>query len=161
MTERYPSRGIGRKLALPASVLLNLFLIALIGGHFLRESRLIAHINPAVPYLSRALATAEGSMSSEDAKIFRETLKQDEARYHDSARQLEHSRADLDKAILADPFDKDAAKRALDAWQLNGDLFLNDVKDSLIDALAGISPDGRKRLIAQRHQSQGGGFRAP
>jgi uncharacterized membrane protein len=62
--ERVMSRW--RRIALPVSVVLNLFLIALIGGHFLH--RPIPAAGSEGP-LARALANMEASLSQQDSLV--------------------------------------------------------------------------------------------
>src|SRR6185437_3653581 len=99
-----------RRFALPISILLNLFLVALIGGHLLRHrSYDVAAGSPSLP---RILANAQASLSAPDAATFGTVMRRDAPRYLESARQLVQARAALEHQITAQPFDAVAAKEA-------------------------------------------------
>jgi|KBSSwiStaDraftv2_1062776.scaffolds.fasta_scaffold00363_8 uncharacterized membrane protein len=143
-----------RRFALPISILLNLFLVALIGGHLLRHrSYDVAAGSPSLP---RILANAQASLSAPDAATFGTVMRRDAPRYLESAQQLVQARAALEHQITAQPFDAVAAKEAFARWQATANRFLADVGDPLIEALSEVSPEGRQRLIASRHKAQQG-----
>jgi len=143
-----------RRFALPVSILLNLFLVALIGGHLLRHrSYEVAAGSPSLP---RILANAQASLSASDAAAFGAVMRRDAPGYLESARKLAQSRAALEHQITAQPFDVAATRAAFDAWQVSANRFLSDVSDPLIEALGQISAEGRQRLIASRHKAQQG-----
>jgi Heavy-metal resistance len=151
MTETPPKERSWRRVALPLSLLLNLFLVALIAGHLLRR-----HLNEAglgtVP-LARALVKAEASLSPSDAAAFDAVIRRDAPRYAASARAFGQARRALERQILAQPFDRDAAREALAAWQASWNRFLDDFGGPLVDALAQVSPEGRQKLIAARRRA--------
>ena len=76
--------------ALPISVLLNFFLIAVIGGHVLR------HRDPgegvAVPLFQRLLTNIRANLSAQDAAAFGSVMLRSEPRYAQSARGVSDAR---------------------------------------------------------------------
>jgi uncharacterized membrane protein len=152
MTENATDARGWRRAALPVSLLLNLFLIALIGGHLLRR-----HVNESglgsVP-LARALANAQANLSPGDAAAFTAVLRRDAPRYTEAGREVGAARRTLERQLLAQPFDQKAAHQALVAWQASWNHFLDDFGGTLIDALAQVSPQGRERLIEARRRAR-------
>lgn len=139
-----------RWLALSLSLLCNVFLAALIAGHFLGR-RIGPAANPlgATP-MARAFERTQAILSPQDAATFRAVLMRDRSRYSQSALRVAAARRELGRRIAAEPFDPRAASQALAAWSASWNGFVSDFSGALIDALAAISPDGRHRLVAQR-----------
>ena len=134
-----------QRIALPASIVLNLFLLALIGGHLWQSQRDQADASPS---LDRALANAEATLSPKDAAAFAMVLHGDAPRYVAAAQQLRTARAALNRQITAAGFNPAAVRQALAAWRAAWDRFLDEFSGPLIDAMAQLSPQGRRQLIA-------------
>ena len=143
-----------RRFLLPASLLLNLFLAALIGGHFLRGEIRPARLDGSL--LAHAMANAKAVLSPEDAAAFGGVFRRDAPNFAETARHLEETRTALERAITAEPFDKAAVQQALNEWQEAWNRFLGQAGASVVDALDRISPEGRRKLVAQRRQAAGG-----
>lgn len=151
-----PTRSRGwRRFILPVSLLLNLFLVALIGGHFLRGVARPQMANG--PMLARALANAKAVLSPEDAAAFGAVFKRDAPNFAEAAHHLEETRLTLEQAITAEPFDKAAVQQALVDWQEAWNRFLSLAGGSVVESLDRISPEGRRKLVAQRRQALGAG----
>jgi uncharacterized membrane protein len=147
-----------RRIALPVSIVLNLFLVALIGGHLLHNrARVDVHF---VSPLVRALARAEANLPPPDAEKFGAVMRRGAPHYMAAARQLEEARQELARQAAADPFDQEGARRALAAWAKAWDQFLSDFSNTLVEALAEISPESRRKLVTER-QAQRGGMSLP
>ena len=135
-----------RRVALPASVILNLFLLAVIGGH-------MWHARPQLPgsgvALARALARAEAILPARDGAAFGAVIRRDAPRFTRSILELRRARQELDRQIVAEPFDPKAARQALSGTEAAWDHFLDDFGDTLIDALGQVSPEGRRKLISE------------
>jgi uncharacterized membrane protein len=144
-----------RRIVLPASIILNLFFAALVGGYLLYDR--VPESNSG-SLLARALANAEAVLSPADAAALDAIIRRDGPHYANSADALTKAHQTLKKAILADPFDKEAARQALAEWRAARAGFAEDISDTLIDALARISPDGRRRLMSDRRQPGRLGF---
>lgn len=142
-----------RRFALPVSVILNLFFVALIGGHVLR-TRMDERAAASAP-LMRALANADAILSAPDAAAFNAVMRHDAPRYVEAAHQLEAARDQLERQITAEPYNPAAVRQALAAWQLSWDRFMGDIGDPLVDALAQVSPEGRRKLVAVRRAHVG------
>lgn len=136
-----------RRLALPVSIILNLFFIALIGGHLLNVRGIGTYERE--PF-ARALARAESSLSAPDAKAFNAVMRQDAPQYEPAARQLAKARQALILQITADDFDPGKTRHAMTAWEAAWTQFFNDVNGPLVDAFAQITPEGRRKLAAVR-----------
>lgn len=139
-----------RWLALSLSLLCNVFLAAVIAGHFL--SRRVG--TQAVPIggtpLARALERTQAVLSAKDAATFRSVLERDKPRYAQAAIQVAIARGALEREIAAQPFDPRAASQALAQWRTSWTGFVDDFSGPLIEALAAISPQGRSRLVVAR-----------
>jgi uncharacterized membrane protein len=145
------SAAIGwRRVVLPASIVLNLFLAALVVGHLLRPD--VAMRREATP-LSQAIAQAVSSLSPGDAAAFCAVLQQDAPHYLGAAKQLAEARLNLERQITTEPFDPVSVTAALTLWQAQWNRFTNGIAPAIVDALGQLSPDGRRRIIAARHQA--------
>jgi uncharacterized membrane protein len=142
-----------RRFALPASIVLNLFLAAVIGGHVLSVRRAEVAAGAGGP-LARALASAEASLPPPDAAAFGATLRRDAPAYMDSARQLGAARVRLGREILAEPFDPVRVQQALAAWQAAWNRFVDDFSKPLVEALGQVSPEGRRKLLTERRSGR-------
>lgn len=137
-----------RRIALPASVILNLFLLAVIGGH-VWHARTRAEIPGSGMALARALSRAEAILPPKDGAAFGEVIRRDAPRFTVSVMELRRARQELDRQIVADPFNPEAARQALSATQTAWNQFLGDFSGTLIDALSQVSPEGRRKLISE------------
>lgn len=152
MTDITVEKPRWRRIALPASVILNLFLLAMIGGHVWNaHSRLgRGEIGPVAGMpLARALARAEQVLPRQDAIAFGAVMARDLPHFAKSIRELRESRHNLDRQIVAEHFDPVAARQALTGTQTAWSHFLADFGDTLIDALGQVSPEGRRKLISE------------
>jgi len=145
------SNSSWRRIVLPVSLILNIFLAALIGGHFLRN---VVPGRGAEISLVRTLAYAADTLSPSDAEIFRGVLRRGVAQHAEPVQQLTKARAELERQITAEPFNQQAARAAYSTWQTDLNVFVRDFGDTLIEALAKISPEGRRKIIALRHSDQ-------
>ena len=136
-----------RRIVLPASLVLNLFLIAVIGGHVLRARRF--ELTGEMP-LARALARAEQILPPDDAAAFGAVMRRDAPKYLPAAQQLKEARAQLAQQLMATNFDQAAVHRSMTAAQTAWNTFVDKISGPLVEALAGVSVEGRRKLIAQR-----------
>lgn len=136
-------------LALALSTVLNLFLLGVIAGHFLGRG---GQREVALTPMARALERAEAVLSPADAAAFRATLDREGPRFGQSAEQVTAARRALARQIAAEPFDPRATSQALAVWRASSDRFVGDLSGPLIDALASISPEGRRRLVDARRE---------
>jgi uncharacterized membrane protein len=146
-----------RRLALPISVLLNLFLVALIGGHFLHRS---IPIEAGGGPVARALANAEASLPPQDAAAFDAAIRGGAPRYVEAARRLVDARRTLGQEITAERFSPESVQQALASWRTAWNGFFDTFSGTLVDALAKVSADGRRKLIADR-EAKGARFFVP
>lgn len=138
--------------ALIASMILNLFLVALISGYFLRGGNTRAGFGSPLP---RVLARVEAILPSKDAAAFAAVIQRDAPRFQNASRQLAEARHDLERQIAAEPFDQEGARRAMIAWRRAWNGFFDEFGNTLVDGLAQVSPEGRRKLIAERRSTEG------
>jgi uncharacterized membrane protein len=136
-------------LTLSLSIVLNLFLLGVIAGHFLGRG---GAREVAISPMAGAVERAEAALNPADAAAFRAALERDRPRYAQSAAQVTAARRVLMRQLVAEPFDPHAASEALDAWRTSWDRFIGDFNGPLIDALGAISPQGRRRLVDTRRE---------
>jgi uncharacterized membrane protein len=156
MTQARP-RADWRWYALAASLVLNLFLAAVIGGNLLRPHVRAVQVPASDSPLARALARAEATLSPRDAAAFRAEIEHGHSQYAQAAQQVMAARLALGQQVLAEPFDPQAASQALAVWRASSARFLQDFSGPLINALASISPEGRCRLVAERREGRESG----
>ena len=135
------------RIALPLSLVLNMFLLAFLGGQMLRAT-------PEVPRgddpLARNLAVAEATLPASDARSFRETLLKEEPRYARAVRKVTEARQEMLKQMSADPYDPVATLAALSATQSAWTEFMDAIGGPLVDAIGQISPEGRRTVVADQ-----------
>jgi uncharacterized membrane protein len=149
MTDNSPA-VVGRgRIALPVSLVLNVFLLALIGGH-VWHNRL--HGARSDRPLARALADVEATLSARDGAAFKTAILADQPRFAAAAKKSAEARIEVERQITAVPFDPKAAQQALETWRASWNAFMTDFDGPLVHALAQVSPEGRQKLIRQRSQ---------
>jgi len=134
------------RIVLPLSLVLNLFFVAVIGGHVLRVNR--AEEAFGTP-LGRALAHAQASLSPQDAAAFGAAIRRGAPQYGMDLRDLAEARQALNRQVTAETFDRDATRQAVKGWETAWGRFVDDFTDSFIDGLAGISSEGRRKLVSE------------
>jgi uncharacterized membrane protein len=135
------------KIALPISILLNLFLVAWIGGGAV-YSRINANFGLMPGSVTAALARVEAELTPQDAAAFEAVMRENAGRYANALERLKEARQNLLRAITADPFDPDATDRAAAIWRAAWNGFFDDMGPTITQALSKISPEGRRRLAA-------------
>lgn len=146
MSDRNCPYRIWHRAAFPVSIVLNLFFIALIGGHVIANKSTRQFDTP----LAQALATAEASLPPRDASAFRRVIENEAPHYMEAARQLGMARQALGKQITAEPYNAVAVRQALSDWRIAWNGFFDAFSGTLVDALSVVSPEGRRKLIADR-----------
>jgi uncharacterized membrane protein len=136
-----------RRFVLPASVILNLFFVALIATHLLRHRH---ETLPPGQSLARALANAEATLPPQDAAAFGAVMQRDKARLTDVGKQLVAARQELARLITEEHYDRTAVRQAFTAWATAWSRFQDAFSDTLTDALAEVSPEGRRQLVESR-----------
>lgn len=139
-----------RWLALSLSLVCNVFLAAVIAGHFLGRGAGRVAVPVGGTPLARALERTQAILPAKDAATFRAVLERDKPRYARAAIQVALARRALEREIAAEPFDPKAASQALAEWRASWSGFVDDFSGPLIEALAAISPEGRSRLVIAR-----------
>jgi len=153
MTMRY-DRWTWRRLVLPVSLVLNLFLVALVAGHLVR--RQISEVESANSVVATGIAMAEASLSKTDAAAFDAAMRHGAPHYEPAAKELEQTRQALDQQITSQSFDPKAVRNAFAVWQGAWNRFIDAFTDTAVDALSQISPEGREKLLIQRRRAKAG-----
>jgi uncharacterized membrane protein len=146
MTEMRRRGATWRRIALPVSIVLNLFLVAVIGGHVWHNR----HNEPRLGGPLGALARAEAVLPPKDAAAFDAVIKRDSSHYAEDWQQLKLARGHLRQLVTADDFDQQQVRQAFATWQQAWSRFFNDFSGTLVEALAQVSPEGRHKLSAER-----------
>lgn len=136
-----------RRVALPLSIALNLFLVALIGGHMWRQHRLTL---VATSPVARILARAEASLPPKQAAAFADVIRRDSSGFGETQGQVAAARRTLARAVTADQFDRQQVRQAFLAWRTAWDRFFDQFSGTLVDALAQMPAEDRREFVAQR-----------
>ena len=141
-----------RRIALPASIVLNLFLLALVGGHLWRGH--VAETHATTPF-ARAFAGAPAVLPPQDAAAFSAVMRRDAPHYAEPLRQLNEARVALEQQVTAEHVDPDGLRLALATWRMAAGRFMDSFSGTLLDALAQVSADGRRKLVGERRLERG------
>lgn len=152
MTMATQKRGGWRPIALFVSIVLNLFFVALIGGHVWQAHRAATTLGGP---LARALARAEASLPPRDAAAFGAVIKRDAPQCAGALHQLALARRQLADQIIAPQYDAAKVRQALATWQTAWNNFFTDFGPVLVEALGQVTPEGRRKLIAERRLARG------
>lgn len=147
MTDEIREKSDWRKAAFSVSVILNLFFVALICGHVWRHHG--ADFRHGSQF-ALTLANAEATLPPRDAAAFGGVLRHNAQHYSASAQKVIEARRELIRQIGANTFDREKVWQALRAWRAARNRFLDDFGDTFVEALAQVSPEGRRKLVAQR-----------
>jgi uncharacterized membrane protein len=139
----------GWRLGLAVSVLVNLFLVAVIAGHLIG----IGAYRGEGALIARALSNAQHSLSASDAAAFRAVMLREAPQFAASARALGASREVLAARITAPVFDRAAVAAAFGQWRGDWMRFTGDFSGPLLDALGTLSPEGRRKLLEERRRA--------
>ncbi|GAJ28177.1 periplasmic heavy metal sensor [Acidomonas methanolica] len=143
----FDANGRARRGVLIGSLLLNLFLVAVVGGQYLR------HREGDGPVLMRVLQHVTSRLDAKDAAAFRAVLRQEAPRYAQAQENLARARAEIDRQLLAPQFDPVATRAAMQQWQAAWNVFVGSFSNALVEAMGRLSPAGRRALVnAAPHQ---------
>ncbi|GBQ27263.1 periplasmic heavy metal sensor [Gluconacetobacter sacchari] len=143
----FDANGRARRWLVVGSLLLNLFLVAVVGGQYLR------HRQGNAPVLMRVLQHMTSRLDARDAEAFRTVLRQEAPRYAQAQENLARARAEIDRQLLAPHFDPEATRAAMQQWRAAWNVFVGTFSDALVEALGRLSPQGRRALVdAAPHQ---------
>ena len=140
-------------LALRASLVVNVFLLALIVAHVLRAQ--IAD-SAAHPEGQAIVARLTAVLPAEDAARFRAQLDLMRSEYEPQRERIGEARQALLRAIARDPYDPAGVRRALADYQQSWRDFTSRFDEAFLAALDTISPHGRARLAAAAEVARGG-----
>lgn len=133
--------------ALGASVVLNLVLAGVL---------LAGPLRPATQPrgFERMVARIETALPEADRPKFHAVLEAERGRYEGPLAALRAARAQVDSAMMREPFDPAALRAAMQDWSDRWVAFSAAYRDMMVQAMAAISPEGRAQVAAAR---RGGG----
>jgi uncharacterized membrane protein len=141
---------------LGVSLALNAALLAFPG--MLRPGTVVASAHPPRAERSgfeRMVGRIEASLPVEDRPAFRQVMEAERSRYAPSLEAVRQARRGVDEAIRRDPFDEAALRAALEAFSARWVAFNDAFGETLVHALAAVSPAGRAQVAAARSRDGG------
>lgn len=142
-----------RQVALRASLVLNVFLLALIVAYLVRAQVAEGTAHPeGEGIISRLTAV----LPAEDAARFRAQLDLMRPQYEPQRKHIGEARQVLLEAIARDPYDPSAVRQALDDYQQSWRDFTSRFNQAFLAALDTVSPHGRAKLAAAAEMARGG-----
>lgn len=141
------SGGAVLRAALGASVVLNLVLAGMLLAGPLRPA-------PQPRGFERMVARIEAALPEADRPKFHAVLEAERDRYEAPLAALRAARAEVDAAMVREPFDPAALRAAMQDWSDRWVAFSAAYRDMMVQAMAAISPEGRAQVAAAR---RGGG----
>lgn len=122
------------------SVAGNLFGAALIGAHLAtREPRHVPGMAAAAERMARDLSPA-------DAALFRASLERERPWWEMARRRMNEARLDLSTTIERQPYDETAVRAQLDQFNARWAETNGRFGESLLTAIATLSPEGRAKI---------------
>lgn len=146
----YNANGRVRRWFLVGSLVLNLFLVAVVSGQYLH------HREGHVPVLTRILRHVTSRLDAQDAAAFRAALHQEAPHYAQAQEDLVRARAEIDRQLLAPHFDPVATRAAMQQWQDAWNVFVGTFSDALVEAMGRLSPAGRRALVNSTPRQKSG-----
>lgn len=132
------SAGMVLRAALGASLALNLVFAALLFWPGQHKPRGIRGMEAR---MERALGPA-------DREVFRRIMETNRPSYETAQRDMRLTAPAIARALGAEPFSEEALRAALQAGREGWRAFSESYENSLAKATAAISPEGRRRLLA-------------
>nr|WP_272874872.1 periplasmic heavy metal sensor [Roseomonas marmotae] len=93
-------------------------------------------------------ARMERVLSPRDRETFRQVMEANRPRWEPAQRAMRQARPEVRRAMGAEPFSEEALRAAMAAGRERWFSFSEAYEDSLAQATGAISPDGRRRLLA-------------
>jgi uncharacterized membrane protein len=138
-----PSAGTLVRAALGASLALNLVFAALLFWPGLLPQ------GERKPRGIRGLETRmERVLGPEDRVTFQRIMEANRPSYETAQREMRQVGPSVARALGAEPFSEEALRQALQAGRERWRTFSESYENSLAKATAAISPEGRRRLLA-------------
>jgi uncharacterized membrane protein len=101
------------------------------------------------PHGARGLqARMERVLPAEDRATFHRVMEENRPRWEPLEQAMRQARPQIGRAIGAEPFSEQALREAMAQGRQRWHDFSGVYEDSLAKATAAISPDGRRRLLA-------------
>ena len=98
----------------------------------------------------RMVARIEANLPEPDRPLFQAVLAAERPRYAGSLAAMRAASAEVDAVMRRDPYDPVALRDALAAWAERMVAFNRDFGETLAEALAAVSPEGRAQIAAAR-----------
>ena len=125
------------------SLLLNVFLVGIIAGHLLSaRGAPVRKPDPALVPVAHVRA-----LPDDERRSFNETMRSHRAAIRAARQAHRIARANIEAAIAAPIFDRDAVAAAFAALQQKNAAVQEAVNAALVDALQDLSPQSRASLV--------------
>jgi uncharacterized membrane protein len=98
----------------------------------------------------RMVARIEASLPEADRPVFRGVLEREREAYAGALAALRAARAEVDAAMTRDPFDPEVLRLAMTRWSERWTSFNAAFTETLVHAMAEVSPEGRARVAASQ-----------
>lgn len=99
-------------------------------------------------------ARMERVLGPEDRATFHRVMEEGRPRWEPLRHELRRARPRVGRAIGAEPFSEEALRAAMAEGRQRWMTFSEAYEDSLARATAAISPDGRRRLLADMRENR-------
>jgi uncharacterized membrane protein len=96
----------------------------------------------------------ERVLGPEDRATFHRVMEESRPRWEPLRQAMRQARPQVGRAIGAEPFSADALRAAMADGRRRWMAFSEAYEDSLARATAAISPDGRRRLLADMPENR-------
>lgn len=131
-----------RRWLLPASLVLNLLLAGVIAGGVLSHMR-----DPGPPHRKFGFGPLEHAVPQQARHKLDAVFERERANMRDAFRDLRSARTEMQKAILKQPYDPDAAARALEEVR-DRSAAVQDVMHNLMLAISEkLTPEERRQFL--------------
>ncbi len=100
----------------------------------------------------RMVARIEHALPEADRPAFRAVLDAERGRYEGALADLRAARREVDAAMAREPFDPASLRAAMAAWSGRWTAFNAAFADTMVQAMAAVSPQGRAQVAAARRR---------
>jgi uncharacterized membrane protein len=146
---RAPRRGVLLGAGLGASLALNLAL----GGLLLAGPGRAPHGGGGGGRgFDRMVARMEHALPEADRPAFRAVLDTERGRYEGALADVRAAQREVDAAMTREPFDAASLRSAMAAWSGRWTAFSAAFADTMVRAMAAVSPQGRAQVAAARRR---------
>lgn len=100
----------------------------------------------------RMVSRIEQALPEADRPAFRAVLDAERDRYEGALAEVRAARRAMDAAMTREPFDPESLRAAMAAWSGRWVAFNAAFADTMVHAMAAVSPQGRAQVAAARRR---------